>query len=239
MGRQHHNEGMRVDVVADASGRDGGFVAERLVALGAGLDVLDRDDLGGPGARPEPDLLLLLGSSKTAHDPRLDPVVRAETRYSLAALDAGVPVMAIGYGAQVLARALGGTSYAAAEPEIGWRRVDTVDAALCPRGPWAQFHEDVFVPPPTARVLGTSWYGPQCFVDESRAARAIAWQFHPEATAEAFAGWVSEGEPYDAWDVDPREVVRQARTRESASRRAAHGLVDAALSYLRVAVSTG
>lgn len=227
-----------MDVVADLTDLDGGFVSERLRQIGASFEVVDRDDLGRFDTRPAPDLLLLLGSTKTAHDPRLDDVVRSETRYVKAALDAGAPVMGICYGAQVMARALGGTSYAAAEPELGWRRVDTVDETLCPSGPWAQFHHDVFVAPPTARVLGTSWAGPQCFVDESRAARAIAWQFHPEVTADTFARWVAEGEPYDAWNVDPRDLVRQARTHEAASRRAAHALVDAALSYLRVPVAT-
>ena len=78
------------------------------------------------------------------------------------------------------------------DPELGWRRVDTIDSVLCPEGPWAQLHTDVFAVPPTARVLGTSWYGPQCFVDHSLGARSIAWQFHPEVTTETYSRWIDE-----------------------------------------------
>ncbi|EFQ84282.1 class I glutamine amidotransferase [Aeromicrobium marinum DSM 15272] len=226
---------MLVHVVSDATDREGGHVTARLRALGADLVDLDRDGLPEPAEWVPGDLLLLLGSERSAHDPaHVHPVV-AESRLVRASLAAGVPVMGICYGAQLIARALGGTSWAMDAPELGWQRIDTLDDELCPRGPWGQFHHDTFAPPQTARVLGSTWHGPQCFVDETRGARVIAWQFHPEVTPETYARWVEDSAAkVRAAGVDPAALVRQAKEFEHTSRTAATALVDAALRYLTV-----
>ena len=230
---------MRIHVVADDADRDGGFVVERMVQLGAEIVWLDRDDVSVFVDLEDPSMLLLLGSARAAHDPASINVVARESALARAALRAGVPVMAICYGAQLLARALGGTSYEADDPELGWRRVDTVDDVLCPEGPWAQLHTDVFTAPPNARVLGTSWYGPQCFVDDSLGARSIAWQFHPEVTTETYSRWIDEDEGMiRAAGADPDELRRQALANAARSRNAAYKLTDDALEYLGVALSS-
>ena len=226
---------MRIHVVADDTDRDGGHVVERLLELGAELVALDRDHLPGPLDLTGGDLVLLLGSTRSAHDPGSAPAVEAETGFVLGAVGQGVPVLGICYGAQLLARALGGHSYRADDPELGWRRVDTIDPVLCPEGPWGQFHQDVLVPPPDAEVLGTSWYGPQCFVDDSTGTPVLAWQFHPEVTAETYARWVDDSASLvRTAGADPDELKRQALAHAVKSRIAAHALVDAALAHLRV-----
>jgi GMP synthase-like glutamine amidotransferase len=225
---------MRIHVVADASDTDGGYVAERLVQRGAELVPVDRDELPAFEALGPSDLVLLLGSDKSAHDERWIESVTAEVRLIRASLAAGTPVMGICYGVQVLARALGGTSWRADRPELGWQRVDTVDAVLCPEGPWGQMHSDVFSPGPTSRVLGTSWRGPQCIVDDAWGARAIGWQFHPEVTPATYERWVAEGYYGDTGD-DPKELVRQAHANAARTRNLAHALTDSALRYLGVA----
>ena len=144
--------------------------------------------------------------------------------------------MGICYGAQLMARAFGGTSYRADEPELGWQRVDTIEHRLCPEGPWAQMHSDVFSPGPTSKVLGTSWRGPQCFIDDTFGARAIAWQFHPEVTAPTFERWVREAY-YGDTEVDAKDLIQQARDNAASSRNRAHDLVDSALDYLGVSTS--
>lgn len=227
---------MKIQVVADDTDREGGYVVERLVQHGGDVEWLDRDDLP-LGPDPDTALVLLLGSERSAHEPREAFVVKAEEQLVRAALGSGVPIMAICYGAQIVARALGGTSYRAGEPEVGWRRVDTLDPVLCPEGPWGQFHQDVLTPPPTSRVLGSSWYGPQCFIDEEFGARVIAWQFHPEVTPETYARWVeSSADLVRASGADPTQLVRQALSHASRAKRAADALVDAALRHLGVAV---
>ena len=98
---------------------------------------------------------------------------------------------------------------------------------------------DVFTPPPTARVLGASWYGPQCFVDDSLGARSIAWQFHPEVTTETYSRWIDEDENMiRAAGADPDELRRQALANAKRSRNAAYQLTDDALEYLGVALES-
>ncbi|MET0929818.1 MAG: gamma-glutamyl-gamma-aminobutyrate hydrolase family protein [Aeromicrobium sp.] len=224
---------MRIHVVADATDNDGGYVTERLLQRGGAIVELDRDDLPEFDAIGDSDLVLLLGSDKAAHEPKWMDVVKAETLFIRAALAAGTPVMGICYGAQVMARALGGTSWRADQPELGWGRIDTTDHVLCPEGPWGQMHKDVFAPGPTSRVIGTSWRGPQCIVDDSFGARAIAWQFHPEVTPTTYERWVNEAYLGDT-GVDPKDLIRQAYAHAATSRNLAHSLTDSALTYLGV-----
>lgn len=227
---------MRIHVVADESDRDGGLVIERMIERGAEIVELDRADLPVFVDLVDPELLFLLGSHRGAHEAKNAGVVASESALARASLRAGIPVMAICYGAQLLARALGGTSYEADDPELGWLRVDTIDHVLCPEGPWAQLHTDVFTPPPDAQVLGSSWYGPQCFVDDSLGARSIAWQFHPEVTTETYNRWVDESEGMiRAAGKNPDELRRQSLANAARSRNAAYALTDAALEYLGVA----
>ncbi|WP_374999524.1 type 1 glutamine amidotransferase [Aeromicrobium sp. CTD01-1L150] len=228
---------MRTHVVADETDREGGHVTERLAALGLDLQWLDRDELPAHAELEPARLLLLLGSQRSAHEPRWQNSVTTEESLVRASLRAGTPVMGICFGAQVLARALGGTSYRGDEPEVGWKRVDTIDGVLCPEGPWAQFHRDVFAPPQQARVLGTTWYGPQCFTDESLGAPAIGWQFHPEVTPQTYARWVDDdADTVRLSGADPTLLKRQALANAGRSRVAAHTLVDAALRYLEVSL---
>lgn len=224
---------MRVHVVADEADRDGGYVAERLTGLGAELIELDRDHLTAFSEIERPDLVLLLGSKRSAHDPQEAKVVDAESTFVRVALAVGVPVMGICYGAQVMARAFGGTSWRADQPEIGWQRIDTIDPVLCPEGPWGQMHSDVFAPGPTSKVIGTSWRGPQCFIEDTYGARAIAWQFHPEVTPQTYARWLHEGYHGDS-GIDDKELLEQARVNAAGSRNRAHDLVDAALHHVGV-----
>lgn len=228
------NEGMRIHVVADAADRDGGYVVDRLIERGGQIIELDRDDLTEFAQLGGSDLVLLLGSEKSAHEEKWQRSVIAETTFVRAALASGTPVMGICYGAQLLARALGGTSWRADRPELGWSRVDTIDPVLCPEGPWGQMHSDVFAPGPTSRVIGTTWRGPQCIVDDAFGARAIAWQFHPEVTPETYERWVREGY-YGDTGADPKDLVRQARAHAPGARNLADRLTDAALTYLGVA----
>lgn len=229
-----HNESMRIHVVADATDKDGGYVVDRLIERGGEIIELDRDDLTTYDQLGGSDLILLLGSDKSAHDPQWKSAVAAETRLIRSALQAGTPIMGICYGAQLLARALGGTSWRSDQAELGWGRVDTIDPVLCPEGPWGQIHSDVFAPGPTSRILGTSWRGPQCIIDDSMGTRAIAWQFHPEVKPDTYERWVHEGYFGDL-GVDTAALIRQAHQNAIQSRIRATSLTDAALTYLGVA----
>lgn len=223
---------VRVVVVGDSGigDADPGFVGERLEQLGATLVPVDRDELPAYHQLGAVDLLLLLGSARSVRDGASADVVAAESGLLLAAMRADVPAVGICYGAQVAAHALGGTVTAAGEPEVGWYVVESADPALCPPGPWPQYHLDGVVPPPGARVLGRSAAGVQGYAVD----RLVAWQFHPEVTPAILRRWLAES-PGDAEAAgrDVEEVLAYARAHERDSRVAAFALTDAALAYLR------
>ncbi|MGH3360366.1 MAG: type 1 glutamine amidotransferase, partial [Nocardioidaceae bacterium] len=202
---------MRVYITADRDDREPGFVGDRLVERADELVYRDRDGLPAYADLVRPDLILLLGSARSAWAPEQRTVVEAESALVRDALSAGTPVMGICYGGQLIAHALGGSVQRAETAEFGWHKVESLDPALCPPGPWGQFHGDSFEPAPTSRILGTSPAGCQGYVDESMPARAIGWQFHPEVGGGRFAEWVDELEAFCAErGADPRALRREA-----------------------------
>ena len=212
---------------------DSGWVGERLEQLGAELVPVDREDLPAYPALGDVDLLLLLGSDRSVRaDPEADTVT-AEADLLRGAVEYGVPVIGICYGAQLAAHALGGEVTAAAVPEIGWFDVESDDPVLCPPGPWAQYHLDAFVPPPRAQVLGRSpgAGGVQGFTLD----RVLGWQFHPEVTPSTLSRWL-EAAPGEvaAVGAGPAAVRAYAEEHAESTREAAHQLTDAALAYLGV-----
>lgn len=225
---------MRVYVVFDeATGREAGYVGEQIEARGGVIHYIDRLQSPTFDSLTEPDLLYLLGSHLSAHKTDNAELVEAESKLVRDSLAAGVPVLGICYGAQLMARALGGTSYRGAAPEVGWREVETIDPVLCPPGPWAQLHSDVFEAPPTATLLGKSAAGPQSFIDEAHGARAIAWQFHPEVPLARYDRWILEDEGYyQSFGHDTAALRAESVERDATNRANAHALANSALTWL-------
>jgi GMP synthase-like glutamine amidotransferase len=226
-------------VVADRADSDTGFVGERLEQLGGELTQLLREDFPADRALDagEADLVLLLGSHHGVVDAGREDVVAAESALVRRCLDDGRPVIAICYGAQLAAHALGGVVDRADDPEIGWYYVDSHDPALCPPGPWVQYHIDRFTVPDGARGLGESTAGPQGFAVESPDGllRLVAWQFHPEVTPAVLQRWVDEDAAVlPGVGVDAAAFVAEAVEREAFSRASAHALVDVALDAMSV-----
>ena len=244
----------RVLVVADRRDEDPGWVGERLCELGAELVTTYREELSAitidgfadrlvervveravSSAVDDVDLLLLLGSGGSVHDPARADVVEAESALVRQAVEAGVPVIGICYGAQLAAHAFGGSVRPVEHGEVGWFDITSSDDALCPSGPWLQFHADAFTLPPGARLLGTTGVGLQGFVLEPRAGRSgvIGWQFHPETTPATLLRWVAqEPEFVVRHGGDPDTLIRETSERAEATRAATHRLVDAALRHL-------
>lgn len=223
---------MRVLVIADRGEDDAGWVGERLGQRGGVLTTVYRNALG---AARQADLVLLLGSENAVHDVSRAGVVAAESDLVRTAVQDGVPVLAICYGAQLAAHALGGSVRPTARGELGWFGVESHDLALCPPGPWLQFHSDVFTAPPGSRVTGESALGPQGFAVDPVAGcgGVVAWQFHPETTPATLDRWVGEADSYvRQHGGDPVAIARQTHQRAEVARTAAHRLVDAALDHL-------
>jgi GMP synthase-like glutamine amidotransferase len=143
---------------------------------------------------------------------------------------AGVPVLGICFGGQLLALAHGGSVARSAGPEIGWADVHSDDTALVPGGPWFQWHYDRWRLPPDATELARNPAASQAFVLR----RNLALQFHPELTAASLNGWLANGGAADAeaQGIDVGELVsRTAREAADAGRRAA-ALVDGFLRQI-------
>lgn len=215
---------MRCLVVANALDADSGFVGERLRHHGYTLHEGHREH---PGDWPElagHDLVLLLGSEWSAYDPVVADSVAAESHLIRSAVERGVPLLGICFGAQMVSQALGGRVTRAARPEVGWHMIETdVPGEVAP-GPWLQWHYDVFETPPGFTCLGRSPSGPQVI----RAERVLATQFHPEATETMLARW-SAGSgvtELERLGLTRERFMDQTRTEVVASRGRCDRLVD-------------
>jgi GMP synthase-like glutamine amidotransferase len=187
-----------------------GLLGDWLQRRNAEVDVL-RIDLEErlPDARRY-DLIALLGSELPAFDDSV-PFIPRESELIRDAMAAGVPMLGLCFGGQLMARALGGRSFRAARSEVGWFRVQSKDPDLIPGGPWFEWHHDSFTVPPGARLIAETEVGPQAFV----IGRSLGLQFHPEVTPEIVEGWVRayrDGPHDDTLDLDAmlEETSRRA-----------------------------
>jgi GMP synthase-like glutamine amidotransferase len=217
----------RVLVVANSTDADPGFVGERFEELGHELVHVLRDRGSLPPRPPAGiDVLLLLGSAWSVASPVAPDVLEAECALVHACVDAGVPVLGLCYGAQVLAHAYGGSVSLAPSPEVGVAFVDSLDPSLVPSGPWSAFHTDVVVVPPGAQVVASNACGVQAFVLPG----ALGVQFHPEVRPEVFDDWCGRfPELVERAGTTREELMADARGREEEARVRAHALVDAFL----------
>jgi GMP synthase-like glutamine amidotransferase len=136
----------------------------------------------------------------------------------------GVPILGLCFGGQALAKALGGEVRQAAEPEVGWMEVETRAPDVVARGPWLQFHWDVFEPPADAELLAWTPAGPAAF----RCGRHFGTQFHPEVTPEMADGWAQMiPDELAGLGVDPEELRRAGLEHAPNARRDAYRLFDA------------
>ena len=171
------------------------------------------------------DLIVTLGSEAAAYDDAV-PWIARERKLLGAATDAGVPVLGICFGSQLLARVLGGRAMRAERSEIGWMKIRTHDRSLVGDGPWLLWHHDTFTVPDGAALLADSPAGPQAFM----VGRSLGIQFHPEVTAELVGRWVTESrDELERERVDADRLLARARELDRENRVRALALFDAFL----------
>ncbi|MFZ4517271.1 MAG: type 1 glutamine amidotransferase [Microthrixaceae bacterium] len=190
---------------------------------------------------PEPDafdLVVLYGSRWSFDDPAVAHWVDPEQEFLRAADAAGVPVLGLCFGGQVLAAALGGSVGRAAHPEVGWCAVEPADpgtaagrAALeagVVAGPWLQWHGDAFTPPPGALELARTGAGAQAF----RLGGHLGLQFHPEADREVLEAWLIDDDldQLEAAGVDPDVFLADCDRHRAGAEARARALVERVLS---------
>jgi GMP synthase-like glutamine amidotransferase len=194
-----------------------GLLGEWAAANGFALEVVRVDREAPPDPRVAA-FAAVLGSEASVAIPEHDWVARA-VDWVRAADGAGVPVLGICFGAQVLAAALGGRVLRLPRTEIGWVEIESEDPERIPSGPWLEWHEDAIELPPLAYELARNAFGVQAFCH----CRHLAVQFHPEVTPEIVARWARGDVPAG---VDPLELVAATAQHAHAAAEAARRLFD-------------
>ena len=198
---------MRVLGVRHPGGGTCGLLAERCEAAGHEL-VEWIPGLGEPLPAPpaEWDAIAVFGGGMNVRDAERLPWMKAEIELLRDALEAGVPVLGVCLGAQLLAAAAGAEVRRSPSPEIGWfdvaRTEQGADDPLLGRLPARflayEWHSYAFALPAGAVELARSAACSQAF-----RLRDTAWgvQFHPEVVPEIVREWALD------YESDPDAVA--------------------------------
>ncbi len=143
------------------------------------------------------DLCILLGGPVGVYDAALYPFLNTELAIVRHRLAAGLPLLGICLGAQLIASATGGRVYpGTAGKEIGWAPVRLTKAAassglfhglVAPEYPMFHWHGDTFDLPPGAERLAETVAYRQIF---RLGPQVLALQCHPELEAHRLEQWL-------------------------------------------------
>jgi GMP synthase-like glutamine amidotransferase len=188
-----------------------------------------------PRTTADIDLVIAMGGPMSVNDETAFPWLVDEKRFVRQAVDAGLPVLGICLGAQLIASALGARVYPNAAKEIGWFPVraaaDEDDGVFRFPQEFTSFHwhGETFDLPPGARHLAESdGCRHQAF---SIGRHVMGVQFHPEMTASGACLLVE----HCAMDLTPGRYVqtRDAILSTSAMQFAdGHRVMDQILDYI-------
>ncbi len=138
---------------------------------------------------------VIMGGPMSVNDTGAYPGLKAEIEWIRAALAAGLPMLGICLGSQLIARAAGSAVAPGRAPEIGWLPVevgDSRDPVLGPLAPMTvalHWHGEAFALPAGAGPLARS-----ALTDLQAFRLGNAWGvlFHPEADAALVETWLTE-----------------------------------------------
>jgi GMP synthase-like glutamine amidotransferase len=151
--------------------------------------------------------LIFMGGPMSANDDL--PYLRAELALIEQAAQAGVPILGVCLGSQLIAKALGARVYRNRVKEIGWYPVswtpaaasDPLFAGLAAPETVFHWHGETFDLPPGAEWLARS---EACAHQAFRVgANVYGLQFHLEVTPEMIADWVAQDQNcHDVRELD-------------------------------------
>jgi GMP synthase-like glutamine amidotransferase len=182
------------------------------------------------------DLIIAMGGPMSVNDEATLPWLVAEKAFLHQAMAAGVPVLGVCLGAQLIASAQGAAVDPAPQREIGWFEIEGLPApaggfAFPPRLEVFHWHGETFALPTGAvRLARSAACENQAF---QLGARVIGLQFHLEITPAAAAAMVShcraELTPGPFVQTEPALLAAPADLYESSNR-----LMEQVLTYLTV-----
>jgi GMP synthase-like glutamine amidotransferase len=179
------------------------------------------------------DFVVAMGAAWSVYGPEVEPWIGGELQLLREAVERGVPVLGICFGAQAFSRALGGDVRKADRPEVGWNQVHTDAPDLIPEGPWFMWHSDEFTIPAGATELARTDVCPQAFTLGPH----LLVQFHPEVTPELLELWMSQDvSDFDDAGQDPKAVLEETVRRQPEARERAGALLD---RFLRGVAANG
>lgn len=224
---------MRALFVKQDHNSPAGLVGDAFASLGydiCELTVVPRERFGSPGVTasfPDPagyDAIVAFGAVWAVYDEaKIGTWIHDEIAFTRAAMAAGVPVLGICFGGQVVAAAAGGRVERAPAPEVGWMTVDTAAPQLIEPGPWLEWHYDRFQLPTGIPALASTPLATQAFA----VGRSLGLQFHPEVTEGVLEAWLSGGGAAELAGIgaDPGQLLARTRELAGGAARRTHELV--------------
>jgi GMP synthase-like glutamine amidotransferase len=192
------------------------------------------DDPAGEVAFPDPagyDVIVPLGASWPVYDEALRRTwVGTEMQLLRDAADAGIALLGVCFGGQLLAQTFGGSVARSPRPEIGWYDVLSDRPEIVPGGPWFQWHFDRWTLPPGATEIARTPNASQAFV----LGRALALQFHPEVDADLLKIWLAADRDGDvmAAGLDHDELLTRTTELAEDTRPRIQALVRGFLTHV-------
>jgi len=220
--------------IAPATLARAGLPLMRLDAFDAGVPWPALEEIGG---------LIVFGGEMNVDETEQHPYLLAQRDLMRRAVDAGLPVLGICLGAQMLARALDARVYRAPVRELGFKTVrltaagqgDTLLSAFQTGDRVFQWHEDTFDLPDGADLLVA---GDDVLNQAFRCGRR-AWgvQFHFEVEAQGVEAWLRVAEPTlsRAWNRTADEVREELRMYLETQQRRSRVLLSAFADTVRSA----
>ncbi len=212
-----------------------GYLGDTLAAAGVAVETVPLDAGAPLPALADVAAVVSLGGVMGAYDTDRYPFLEGEKRFLRDAVDAGMPVLGVCLGCQLLADVLGGAAYRADAIELGYLEVRRTSAGASDPvvreldGPTLVWHQDTWDLPPGAELLAETEAYPQAF----RLGNALGIQPHPEATPDIARAWAAtEGlDHFERAGVDREELLAAMDAGAAAAAAMAKRLFGAWLTH--------